>query len=329
MCVIGAKYFKDYGWVGFKNRDRNYKCGITFKQSFRDGIERLYLEDTVSKYTEGINEYGVCILSAATLVISDEKEGGKSSRPSNKKNKKKKRGDDGYMSPDGLVIRKALLEKTPLDVIKKLIELELKGNTLVFNKDKCYLFEGDYHELDKKKYELLNKLNPEEEVDYDQKFNYHYKEIPKDEVIVRTNHGIFLEYTGYPKDSDDEYMQQSRESSEKRYETTLKLLKKIKDPSKILDCVSCLDEKDFNLNPMRLGNPKSKKEMKTTGQIVLDPKNLKLIYRPIWCTVEFNGFDTVNNDKSKTFLDIISFNWNEVVKEGFEKFSKIKSLLKD
>jgi len=24
MCVIAAKYFEDFGWVGVKNRDRNY-----------------------------------------------------------------------------------------------------------------------------------------------------------------------------------------------------------------------------------------------------------------------------------------------------------------
>ena len=77
MCIVALKHFDDLGWVGVKNRDRNYKPSIMVKQSFSRGIERIYLYDEKTKYTEGMNENGVSILSACTQVKKDEKEGTK------------------------------------------------------------------------------------------------------------------------------------------------------------------------------------------------------------------------------------------------------------
>jgi len=54
MCIVALKYFTDGGWVGVKNRDRNYKPNIRIRQSFRDDVERLYIWDDKTKYTEGI-----------------------------------------------------------------------------------------------------------------------------------------------------------------------------------------------------------------------------------------------------------------------------------
>ena len=75
MCVIAIRFFKDIGWVGVKNRDRNYRPTVHIKQSFRNNVERLYIWDEKTKYTEGLNEFGVSILSAAVAVKDDEKEG--------------------------------------------------------------------------------------------------------------------------------------------------------------------------------------------------------------------------------------------------------------
>lgn len=74
MCVIAVKYFEDIGWVGAKNRDRNYQPKVNIVQSNRTGVQRLYIDDALTRYTEGLNEYGVCILSAALSVKNDEKE---------------------------------------------------------------------------------------------------------------------------------------------------------------------------------------------------------------------------------------------------------------
>ena len=50
MCVIAAKYLDDYGWVGIKNRDRNYFLVIDIKQDSREGVEALYIFDSVTSY---------------------------------------------------------------------------------------------------------------------------------------------------------------------------------------------------------------------------------------------------------------------------------------
>ena len=45
MCIVAVKYFPETGWVGVKNRDRNYQPVIKIKQSFRNDIERMYILD--------------------------------------------------------------------------------------------------------------------------------------------------------------------------------------------------------------------------------------------------------------------------------------------
>lgn len=74
MCIIIGKYFKDYGWVAIKNRDRNYVPEISFKKTTKDNIEILYFWDNITQYCEGINSAGVGILSASLMVLDDEKE---------------------------------------------------------------------------------------------------------------------------------------------------------------------------------------------------------------------------------------------------------------
>jgi len=101
MCVLACKYFKDVGWVGVKNRDRNYRPTIRVVQSFRGGTERLYIMDSKTKWTEGLNRDGIAIISTATAVIKDEKESTISSSSSD--------NPQAFASPGGKTIRNALL----------------------------------------------------------------------------------------------------------------------------------------------------------------------------------------------------------------------------
>ena len=110
MCTIGVKYLDQHGWVGVKNRDRNYKTDVEIVQSNRFGTQRLYIDDKLTRWTEGLNEHGVAIISSSFSVKSDEKEGDKIAL---KKKHKDKRNRAGYYSSDGKLIRQALLKKTP------------------------------------------------------------------------------------------------------------------------------------------------------------------------------------------------------------------------
>jgi len=273
MCIVALKYFPDIGWVGVKNRDRNYKPIIYIRQSMRRDIERIYLWDDVTKYTEGMNEFGVSILATAVSVKYDEKEGTKSGE------------DDGvYYSEDGKRIRNALFEKTPEAAVQNLKEAKLPGHIIVFNSEKAYLIESGFKGHRK-----------------DNDFTFTSKKIEQDDIAVRTNHGVWLPWLGYQKSDEDGG--DSRKSSESRYNKVIKDMKTIKDPHKLIDALSNTDNENPQLNPLRLDT--AKKHLRTTGQLMLIPSELTLYYRPIWCQILFN-FGKLDSSNTKTYFQILS-----------------------
>jgi len=290
MCVIAVKYFANVGWIGSKNRDRNYQAKIEIIQSNRKGIQRLYIDDELTRYTEGLNEYGVCILSASLSVKSDEKEGDKA--PSGGLRSRGER-EDGYKSPDGKKIRDALLYKTPKDAAQHLIDKELAGCKYIFDEKDCYLLEAGFD---------ISKENATEETP--RKFVYKLVKVDKDKHSVRTNHGILLPQLGYSKSTDDPYIRKSRKSSEMRYEYASASIEKTTDPMRMLDSISETPNADRFMNPIRTGDI-DKNEMVTTGQLLLVPKERTLHYRPIYSAISFT-YNKLNSEESKTFFEIIS-----------------------
>ena len=118
MCVVIGKYFKDYGWVGIKHRDRNYVPTITFKKKNYSNVEVLYFWDTLTQWCEGINSSGISILSASLMVSDDEKE--------------YKTCSEKEPSKTGKKIQK-ILKYTDLEqVVEHAIKEKLTGNTLIF-----------------------------------------------------------------------------------------------------------------------------------------------------------------------------------------------------
>jgi len=263
----------------------------------RKGVERLVIWDEVTKYTEGVNEYGLCILNAATDVKKDEKIG-----VNTPKKKKPKRGDPDFYAPDGLRIRNALLKKTPESALQFLIEAELRGSTLIFNENKCYLLEGMHEERGRKNWV------------------YKIQELKKTDTAVRTNHGILIDWAGYPKDSDDEHIINSRKSSEERLRVARQDILKVKDPTQMMDAASSTKNSNPQMNPLRIEKRHGKKILRTTGQIMLVPKERTLHYRPVWGDVDFD--DGIKDDgKSKTNFEIVSSKKLLTFKEWNELFS--------
>lgn len=290
MCVVAAKYFEDKGWVLIKNRDRKYKPIIRLRKSFRNEVERLYMWDDVTKYSEGINEFGVAVISSSVEVKEDESEGKTIKSKTNdkdiaKKDKSVQTSPRTYYNPDGLRIRKALFEKTVYNVTKKLIELEIPGNTIIADRKTCFILEAAFDKNAKGEDEYVYKV----------------KEVPTDYIVVRTNHGILLPWTGYSKDLD--IHKDSRLSSDKRFEKVLKAVDKAKTPDEMLDACSDISDKNPQLNPVRIDTTKN--AMRTTGQIIIVPKEMTLYYRPIWCETLFD-IDGLNKAEEKTFFEIIS-----------------------
>jgi hypothetical protein len=278
MCVVACKYIDNLGWVIAKNRDRNYKPIIKIKKSFRNNIERLYIWDKITKYTEGVNEFGVGIVSASVTVKEDEAEGTEAIKSKKVDAERKKRV---FYSPDGLRIRTALFEKTAVDAAKKLIELEIPGNTIIADKDRCFLLEGTFLDSDEYVYKIA--------------------EVPKDKIAVRTNHGIFLPWTGYSSEVPDQKLK--RKSSEIRYKKVVEGLKSVNTLDEFLSVISDTSNEDPQLNPVRI-DP-SKGSMRTTGQLLIVPNEHTLHYRSIWGETLFN-LDKLNSNEEKTFFEIVS-----------------------
>lgn len=290
MCVIAVKYFKSVGWVGAKNRDRNYQPKINIVQTNRTGVQRLYIDDELTRYTEGLNEYGLCILSAALSVKSDEKESDKI----NPADARRGRSSD-YMSPDGKTIRDALLLKSPKAAVQLIVERELAGATVVFNEKECYLIEGGFTV----KKDDATKDNP-------RKYIHKIKRMENTpgNAVVRTNHGILVPELGYQKDSEDEDKQDSRDSSEERLRIAKASVKDCTNPLDMMDSLAISPNKDKFMNPIRLGDA-NKGDMVTTGQLLLMPKERTMHYRPLYSQIEVK-YNKINNPEAKTFFEIIS-----------------------
>ena len=268
-----AKYLPDLGWIGVKNRDRGYYPIINIRKSQKQGIERLYIWDENTKYTEGINEFGISIISASMATISDEKGAGTITHEGSNKN---------YFSPDGKKIRTALLEKTCESAVENLIESGLTGHTLIFNKDKCLLLECSRRNGD-----FVSKV----------------KEIEKDTLCVRTNHGILLPWAGYQRVPGDPSHSKKRVCSEIR---KLKAEQGLKNAKTFEDCMNCIldtSEENPQLNPCRIDDRDG--YMKTTGQLALIPSQLTLYYRPIWSDIRFD-YQKLNTSTNKCFFEILS-----------------------
>jgi hypothetical protein len=308
MCVVAAKYLKDYGWVGAKNRDRNYKPELMFKQSFKYGVESLYLMDKITYYSEGINEYGLVIMNAATSVKNDESEAAAARRHA----KKEAKTTGTYRAPDGIKIRKALKLSSAKDAAEYLASVDLRGNTLCFTADECYLLEcGPNAEQLLAQKKLASEIDDYEWEKMDSE--YRIKNILKNEDVIRTNHGHFLPWAGYQKDPDNEKMNLSRESSVKRFEYAKKNLKKAETPMEVLEALSKIEDTDSQHNPLRLGDYTKKTVLKTTGQMLFIPKKREFIYRPIWGNIDIGNINKLNSQKSKTYLNIVPYNTNESI----------------
>lgn len=271
MCILVAKYFPEVGWCGAKNRDRNYIPDLCFKREDIEGLERLLYRDNVTQYREGLNDEGVCILSASLMVADDEKE----VKEPNKSH-----------SGDGEKISKALKLPTVAEATKFLIKEKLTGNTIIFDRDKLMLLEAS-----KRK-----KTNGFDE------YVFNVKAIPHSEAVARTNHGIELPWAGYQKTgSENERM--SRKSSESRLKIARRVVENAKTPLALIDLLCGKYTEDPQMNALRTTT--DRKKMRTTAQILLMPAERTMYVRPIQSDISFN-FWKMDDPEADTWVEILS-----------------------
>ena len=273
MCIIIGKYFDNIGWVGIKNRDRNYIPEISFKKKQSNDLEILYFWDDITEYCEGMNSSGIGILSASLMVQDDEKE-------------IEKRGPKHSL--DGAKIRKALTFNSVIAAAKSLIEQQLTGNTLIFDQDSMFLLEASWRPNSPKT-----------------RKNYIHviKKIPKDQIVTRTNHGIWLDWAGYQRKEDDPKQSQSRISSESRKMIADYVSESASDPEDIIDGLTQNFIGHGQLNALRTSH--ENKKMRTTAQLMIIPRERTLYVRPVQSHISFDFWE-LNKPKQQTWVEILS-----------------------
>jgi hypothetical protein len=269
MCVILAKYFDGIGWAGAKNRDRNYTPVLDFIEDSTNGVDRMMMHDQVTGYKEGINSRGISILNTSLDVYDDESE---------------VEAGTTNTSPDGRNIAEALAQRSIQDAVKVLINSKLGGCTMVFDQDDLYLIEAS---------------------DWDgaRPYKYVVKQIPKNKMLARTNHGMWLQDAGYQRDSVNKSHTLSRISSESRLALAEAVVKTAQKPEDLVDGMCQVYINDPQLNIMRTSI--QRKKMRTTSQQLCVPQERTLYCRPISSHLEFD-FWSLNKPENNVWVEILS-----------------------
>jgi len=184
-CVVAVS--KKEGVVSLlKIRDRNYVPRIKIVREMQAGTEIAHLFDTWTGWSEGVNEYGIGVVSSALMVVNDENE------------KKEPTG----RSRNGDRIRQLLGAKNMDAAIEIALSSAVSGCTFISDGKKTVLVEYD----------------PKIEGDP-------ILRIIKDgATVVRTNHGVFLEGAGYTSGADLKSSEERKETAEKVLAKTKKIM---------------------------------------------------------------------------------------------------------
>jgi hypothetical protein len=138
MGLLACKYFDNVGFVGLRIKERTKEPTVYIRSSAFGGMERLYLWDNVIKYSEGMNEHGVSVMSNNYASDLSKEQIQTFVSKSIVQKKERQRTD----KTNNIQIRKALLAETVNDAIEALIESEATGISVVFDSMNCALFKA-------------------------------------------------------------------------------------------------------------------------------------------------------------------------------------------
>jgi hypothetical protein len=269
MCIIIAKYFDGIGWAGAKNRDRTYIPVLDFIESEQGPVDRMMMHDEVTGYKEGINSGGVSILNTSLDVGDDETE---------------VESGEAKSSPDGRIIAEALTQPTARAAAKMLLDKQLCGCTMVFDQENMFLIEASNW-------------------DGRRSYKYRIKRIPHDEIVARTNHGIWMPTAGFQRNRTDRQQTLDRISSETRLLLAEAVAKTSQKPQDLADGMCQVYINDPQLNILRTSTDGRK--MRTTSQQLCVPKERTLYCRPVSSHMKFD-FWSLNRPNTDVWVEIMS-----------------------
>ena len=271
-CVIGAKPFEDR-IVLFKNRDRNYDPDIKIVHDKVGNVEMIYMLDTSSGWLEGINEYGICVVNSALMVIDDEKDDGKDR-------------SENLGLKDGKVMREILSNKTLEEASEAICSYSrVLGHNLITDGHKIVCVEQTKKGVEKG---LQGEI--------------HKKKLNRLKTHIRTNHGIWNPLTGYQYGED-------RKSSLVRRSRAQKILRGVKKVEDIATSVynSKFERLDDPFNVTRV--PES--SLWTSTHMIMDPLNLKLMVYIIPEHCGYEGYEKRFSGPSKCTFEVYEHEFDQ------------------
>jgi len=281
MCVISALKTKD-GWVLAKNRDRVLDPNIEFKKFTKNGVEYRNFIDVDTGWSEGVNEYGMCIVNSTLMVHDDEKE----------QSKAIKKGSPVWH--DGPFIKRALSQRDIKKAVKVIVDGDVFGHTLLTNGVDLYVVENVRRKID------IDGNGKKETVEH--KMTWYKVEDSNLKYIVRSNHGETFEDAGYPINSEDGKSSRERR---KAVESAIEKHNPKNIDELIFNCHEITSNKNSMLNPLR---EKGKCTVYTTGIVGLVPHERKLYYKPISCKMSYSVSEIEGHKTNyKVFEDNITF----------------------
>jgi hypothetical protein len=243
-CVVASGTFSG-DFCLLKDRDRNYVPKLKIVRDMINDIEVAYIIDTGTNWSEGMNEYGVGAINAALSVGHDENE-----KKLIKKDVKKK-------SKDGKAMIDLLGFPDARSAISVLREIRLiPGHTILADDHLALSIESTNRKA-------------------------FIKQINKEKIAVRTNHGLADPNLGYTEGK-------KHLSSVARRNKAIKVLSEVNLPEDLAPALVRARLKDHHsiLNPVR-----DTEQMSTTSQLVL---NLTKRHMMLWLIpdkVEFLGIE--------------------------------------
>lgn len=315
MCVICAvklprdrktgKPKDNATWRLAKIRDRTYTPEFKIKRwTVKDnGSSQLFLVDQDTEWTEGVSvdEDGTFLgmINAALNNYTDKKDDG---------SKSKKSSSTGSVSSNGIIIRNALRCHNIDNCVEHLASNKLDGNTIITDGNRLFVVESYISKATKEKYAKIKGDKRYEDIIPAEEYTTVIKEIDDEDIVVRTNHGIFDENAGYTKDDGDSYV-----SSSRRRDYALKAIKQsVFEPIDLITELSKLSSKEIDKNafyrPIRVkGEAKSKDsdvEIFSTAIIMLDPSGV-IFLKPIDCDISNVNIHRLMHSKYLTNLVVL------------------------
>jgi len=297
MCVIVAKRINLYNsdkkrWFLYKIRDRVYRPTLDTKISSKDGVESVFLIDTVNDWTEGVNSHGIMIVSSALQNHADEKDGEENPDPTKPMR----------VSRNGFILRQCLRKKNIKDIIHILRSELFTGNTFISDGDRLFVMECYIKQdaIDRETDSIVDIESIKFASEIHQivmkgiKSNdYVVKvvEITDSDLVVRTNHGEILPEAGFQKTDEDP---DGWKSSKSRYQIVYDSMDDMDEkthPFEILTILKNLGDKkvhkDPEMRPIRIF-PDTKY---FSGCIVMLTSIGSLYVLPIECDFKSGGTD--------------------------------------